>query len=651
MVAGKSDRRDRRDGGRPRRGRPESRRGDSSKRYSVATKLALLAEYERSGLTQRDFCVQHGVSTATLCKWRRAYEQRGERGLEPKKPKKRKIKARGAYRPEERRQAVEAFLQSDLTQRDFARTWGVSTRTLSLWIGRYEQDGPESLDHPRSGRKRKASTPGPVQDAIAQLKRRFPYYGLRRIRDSLRRFAGLKASVPQIRQALREADLTTPPEPVRRKRNRPAPRRFERSKPRELWQSDITSYWLSRQQRRVYLTVFLDDYSRYVVSWALHTHQRSEMVCEALLDGIARYGRPNEVLTDQGRQYFTWRGKGRFQKLLQKEGIRHVVSRAHHPETLGKTERLWSTVGSELWDRVMPEDLVEARSRLRHFFSYYNFFRTHRGIDGLVPADRFFGAEDAVRKTIESRLKRNELALALGEPPRAPVFLSGRVGGQEVSLHGEQGALVIHTPEGGRQELRIEELGGTGDGKGETKAAGTGQAKEPGGAEDAGTGEGSVGQRERGGAAARTRDECRDPAVLAGEDDEAGGGGDAGGKAVAGLAAESTGAVGYGGGTAEAAAQKEVRDGALASRGGPEGAEEADRGAGTGAGDRAGRDPVAAGSAREPRQDAARGEGGREKKADEEEGSPEASGRRSERGSGRDGSDGVSAPRSPDCLE
>jgi transposase-like protein len=69
---------------RPRRGRPESRRGNSSKRYSVATKLARLAGYERSALTRRDVWVQHRVSTATLCKWRRAHERRGERGLEPK---------------------------------------------------------------------------------------------------------------------------------------------------------------------------------------------------------------------------------------------------------------------------------------------------------------------------------------------------------------------------------------------------------------------------------------------------------------------------------------------------------------------------------------------------------------------------------------
>lgn len=650
MVAGKQEPRDRRDGGGARRAEPESRRGGTTKRYSVTAKRALLEAYERSGLPQKAFCAEHGITTTSLCKWRRDFAAHGEAGLAPKKPRRKaKGKARGAYPVEQRRQAVEAYRASDLSRADFAKTWGVSERTLAGWLKRYEQSGPKGLERKPHARKAKPTAPFALREAITDWKRRFPHYGLRRIRDALRRFSGLQASVPQIRQTLQDEQLATPSAPKKTRRKRPAPRRFERSRPRELWQSDITSLWLSRQQRRVYLTVFLDDFSRYVVSWALHTHQRGEIVCEALLDGIARYGRPKEVLTDQGRQYFTWRGKGRFQRLLEKEGIRHVVSRTHHPETLGKTERLWSTVQKELWERVMPDDLVEARARLGHFFDHYNFFRPHQGIDGLVPADRFFGAEDAVRRTIEARLQENAIALALGETPRAPVFLSGRVGDKDVSLHGEHGALVICTPDGARQELRIEDLGGPEHGSEEEEAAArAGQAEDAGGAEDAGAGEGALGERERGGADAGASDQRRDPGVLAGQGDQAGGGAGAGGEAAADLAAEPAGAGGYGGGTSEAATQEEVRDGAFASRGGPEGPQEADRGAGAGAGDRAGRDRASARPAREPRdEDAARQQGGREKKRDAEEGGPQASERRSGRGSGRDASDGVSGGGSP----
>ena len=111
-------------------------------------------------------------------------------------------------------------------------------------------------------------------------------------------------------------------------------------------------------------STLLDDFSRYVVSASLYLHQRQEIVIETYLEGVARFGKPQEVLSDQGRQYFAWRGKSDFQKLLRRDGVHHAVARAHHPETVGKCERLWETIKKEFWDRVQPKDLADARARL-----------------------------------------------------------------------------------------------------------------------------------------------------------------------------------------------------------------------------------------------------------------------------------------------
>jgi len=46
---------------------------------------------------------------------------------------------------------------------------------------------------------------------------------------------------------------------------------------------------------------------------------------------MEKFGRPEEVLSDQGRQYFSWRGRSEFQRRLEREGVKHVVSRSHHP--------------------------------------------------------------------------------------------------------------------------------------------------------------------------------------------------------------------------------------------------------------------------------------------------------------------------------
>lgn len=224
----------------------------------------------------------------------------------------------------------------------------------------------------------------------------------------------------------------------------------------QLWQSDITSFYLGRDSRHVYLTVFIDDHSRYVVSFALRRRQTQDLVIEALQEGIARFGKPEEILTDQGRQYFAWRGRSAFEKWLLREGIKHVVSRAHHPETLGKCERLWETINRELWSRTKPRDLADATEKLRHYFAHYNHFRPHQGIGGLLPADRFFEAESAVRKGLEAAMSEQELRLALEERKRRPVFLFGQIGERQVSLHGEHGRIVIQTEDGKRQEIAME---------------------------------------------------------------------------------------------------------------------------------------------------------------------------------------------------
>jgi len=518
----------------------------------------------------REWCAGQGISTATLCAWRRAWGRGGMDALAVRRaPRNPTGRTHRQYTPEERRAGVEAYLRSGLTQGAFCALWGISVTTLARWLKAYRAHGPKGLERPwgsgRRGRKKKP-VPEEVRARIVETKTRSPLFGLRRIRDELARFFGMRVGLHQVRAVVKEEGLSTPV--VKRRRRGPDKvRRFERSRPGELWQSDITSYVLTRHSQRVYLTVFLDDFSRYVVSWALAVHQRGELVSECLLEGVARFGKPTDVLTDQGRQYFAWRGKSRFQKLLIREGIGHVVSRAHHPQTLGKCERLWQTVGRELWERARPQDLDEARRRLGHFFAHYNHFRPHQGIDGLVPADRLFGAESAAREALEGRMDRNALRLALGDPPRRSVFLYGQVGDEQVSVHGERGRLVVQTPGGEPRELGMDALGVEGgeddsdraddrsdrEGSREAPTQNALQASPQADRTDAGP----LGECHCRAAGEGARGDGVDARVLAGQDQQAGGGGPPGGGAGPRLADEPEGGGGNGLRTAPAAALAE----------------------------------------------------------------------------------------------
>ena len=500
----------------------------------------------------------------------------------------------GPYTFDQRKQAVEAFLKSTMSIKDFGRIWGIGEQSLSVWLKRYKEEGPKGLEAHKPGPQGRPRRPG-VREEIAAVKSRFPDFGLRKIRDFLFRHEGIKVSTGSVRNALVERGLHSSTRNKRRRKVMP-PRRFERSRSGDLWQSDITSFVLTRRHERVYLTVFLDDYSRYVVSWGLYLHQKQDIVTETLLDGIERFGKPKEVLTDQGRQYFAWRGKGDFQKLLKREGIQHVVARTHHPQTVGKTERFWATVGEEFWERVQPQDFTEAKERFGHFVAHYNHFRPHQGIDGMTPADRFFGAETQVREALEKNLSRNELLLALGEPPRKPVFLVGQIGDQQVSLHGERGRLIFQSQDGNLREMGLEGLGAPGgkDGghdqagdiaRAETTKKAVEEPEVQTAQERAQADEVALGPGQSGGEGESASSGSGHPGELAGTNDAGGDRQEIGGAAFTGVADVPAGPGGFGGRTAEAAQGQEGIQGSPTAGGGSGEAQEADRSSGEGLGD------------------------------------------------------------------
>src|SRR5688572_12115941 len=579
--------------------------------YPAREREAVLRALEASQQSLTRFCKERGLSAVTVGAWQRKYGSVA-----------RAVVQRQVFDPDQKRRVVEAFLKSGLTQRAFAQTVRVNLHNLQRWVSAWRRDGPKALEGKRVGRPRGSGTgsklPVAVQEEILHTQRRFPDFGQRKLVQWLMRFRGVRASTGSVARVLRANDVDPQPVTKAHRQKSHLPRRFERSRPGELWQSDITSFVLRRHGLRVYLTVFLDDFSRYVVGWALEAHQKSELVTVPLLEAIACYGKPLEILTDQGRQYFVWRGKSAFQKLLVRHGIEHVVARTHHPQTLGKCERLWSTVGQELWDRARPDDLTEARERLGHFFAHYNFFRPHQGIDGLVPADRYFQAESALRATLEAKLAQDELALALGERPRQSVYLFGQIGDRQVSLHGERGKLVVHTPEGSRIEIDPEDLGApegvslaeraaeesdaacqsdecglelqrNGDLGDERRAAAEEDALLPqaGARGDAAAhstcGAGDLEALELGGAPGGAQEGDAAPFDVAGPQEQGGDRERAGAASAESVAAQPDGAVGYAGGPSEAAASTAWEGGNLdGERGEPEPAQAAHCEAGAG---------------------------------------------------------------------
>jgi hypothetical protein len=66
---------------------------------------------------------------------------------------------------------------------------------------------------------------------------------------------------------------------------------------------------------------------------------------------------------------------------------------------------------------------------------HYNFQRTNQGIEGLVPADRFFAASKCGGRW--ARVAANALELARHGLPKQPFYLTGRGRGKPFSVHAE----------------------------------------------------------------------------------------------------------------------------------------------------------------------------------------------------------------------
>src|SRR5262249_50619976 len=158
----------------------------------------------------------------------------------------------------------------------------------------------------------------------------------------------------------------------------PPARRFERATPNQLWQTDLFTFMLKRQNRRVYLVAFLDDHSRFITGFGLHASQSSALVLEVLRASLDAFGCPQEVLTDNGSQYVTWRGTSAFSKELQRRGVRQVVASPRHPQTLGKIERFWGSLWRECLEAAVFLDLADARRRIGHYVDHCNFQRPHQ---------------------------------------------------------------------------------------------------------------------------------------------------------------------------------------------------------------------------------------------------------------------------------
>lgn len=343
---------------------------------------------------------------------------------------------------------------------------GICYASVYEWVKKYDEQGYDGLRNKAGGSRPKKSIHEALVRKVVETKKENPGMGAVKISAHLGRFSLLKVAANTIRKILKQ-DAEKPVEsttleseenqPAETSRGRIKPRRtspkrnkpkqvryFERSSPNTLWQMDIMTFML-KGQYRIYLIGIIDDYSRFIVSHGLFRRQTESNVMEVVRAGMEKYKSPKEILTDNGRQFYSWRGKSKFTKFCIKAGIQHIRSRPYHPQTLGKIESFWRNLYQEYLGETPLSSFEEAQAGIANWIRHYNYKRVHLGIGGLVPADRFFGVSNQMEKLIREGAEETEKQLA--ENPKelkSPMYLVGKIGDREIRVVAKNGELVIN---------------------------------------------------------------------------------------------------------------------------------------------------------------------------------------------------------------
>jgi transposase InsO family protein len=284
-----------------------------------------------------------------------------------------------------------------------SRSTGISRFTLYDWRRRVKLAA--------SWKASESPVSGPDEDLrrireqrILSEWKKHPGLGPSQIRNQLRRQT-VKVSVHTVRRVMEENGYVLPK--VRRDSTHNT--RYEAIRPNHLWHLDFFHRYVHKQQ--VFVLLIIDDYSRFIVGWAIWDAERGEAVLRAFESAVNRYGRPETVMSDGGSAFHAWRGVGQFTRYLEELGVDQLI--AETPEENGKVEVLNANVQKELFNQEMFFDLAQTLRRLDSWISFYNLRRTHHALGGLlVPADRYFGRVDEVLAQIEA----GRPAEAVGEP-------------------------------------------------------------------------------------------------------------------------------------------------------------------------------------------------------------------------------------------
>jgi len=306
------------------------------------------------------------------------------------------------YTEQEKAKLVELISQSSLPVKEACKLNGISDASFYAWRKQLADskkkntgDGDEhAVIEETSKHTVYGISPQDVEKLLA-LKKEHPYFGIVKLSKQMMRSEGIQIPPSKVKKILENHGYEPQEIPAAPPKGT---RRFERLDPNELWMMDVMYYRL-KKEGRFYLISVLDDHSRFIVSHRVFTTQTADNVIQVFKQAVEEYGLPNQVLTDRGSQFYSWKGISQFQELLGNLNVEHILTSPQSPQTIGKIESFHRNIQRELLRQKEFSTIKEAQKAIKKYVDYYNHERVHMGIDYLVPADRYFNIAEETGKT------------------------------------------------------------------------------------------------------------------------------------------------------------------------------------------------------------------------------------------------------------
>ncbi len=284
---------------------------------------------------------------------------------------------------------------------------GLSERTLRRYLSQYSTLGFDGLKPKGKGRRHsEEALPAALLDEAILLRRQVPGRSISQIIQILE-WEGL-ARPGQIKRSTLQEKMAQRGYSARHMRMYAetgiAARRFQKKYRNRLWHSDIKygpylPIGKDSAKKQVYLVSFIDDSTRYVLHGQFYPLLDQVIIQDCFRQAIHKYGIPEAVYFDNGRQYRNkWMARA-----CAKMGIRLLFARPYSPEATGKVERFNRVVDSFLAEAALEKP--QSLDRLNQMFwvwleeCYQN--KPHAGLDGGESPDTAYRSDKKALKFLD----------------------------------------------------------------------------------------------------------------------------------------------------------------------------------------------------------------------------------------------------------